>query len=55
VAGIQCASGKSGRAYAERGFGLITITKDSSLLQAGVKAELRAALGAAGGARDGYT
>lgn len=55
VAGIQCASGKSGRAYAERGFGLITITKDSSLLQAGARAELRAARGEAAGAKDGYT
>ncbi|WP_124078806.1 HpcH/HpaI aldolase family protein [Pigmentiphaga humi] len=57
VAGIQCASGKSGRAYAERGFGLITVIKDSALLQAGARQEIRAALGDAGSPAQaqGYT
>lgn len=56
VAGIQCASGASGRSYAEKGFGLITIIKDSALLQAGTRNEIRAAHGEAksGGAL-GYT
>lgn len=45
VSGIQCSGGKSGRAYAERGFGLITIAKDSALLQAGARNELRTAMG----------
>lgn len=45
VAGIQCASGASGRAYAQKGFGLITIIKDSALLQAGARNEIRAAHG----------
>lgn len=47
VAGIQCGSGRSGHAYAQQGFRLVTITKDSAILQAGVRAELRAALGEA--------
>jgi 4-hydroxy-2-oxoheptanedioate aldolase len=45
VAGIQCASGKSGRQYAERGFGLVTIAKDTSLLQAAARNEARIAIG----------
>lgn len=48
VAGIQCASGASGRKYAEQGFGLVTIAKDSALLQAGIRRELKAATEAAG-------
>jgi 4-hydroxy-2-oxoheptanedioate aldolase len=44
IAGIQCSNGASGRKYAERGFQLVTITKDSSLLQAGVSRELKDAL-----------
>ncbi len=57
VAGIQCASGKSGRNYAEKGFGLITIIKDSAIIQAGARQEILAALGNPGGAteRQGYT
>ena len=45
IAGIQCASGASGRAYAERGFQLITIAKDSSMLQAGARRESQVANG----------
>lgn len=45
VAGIQCASGSSGKRYAAQGFRLITIGKDSSLLQAAAKNEIRVALG----------
>jgi 4-hydroxy-2-oxoheptanedioate aldolase len=45
VAGIQCASGKSGRKYADQGFGLITVAKDTSLLQAAVRTEFRIASG----------
>jgi 4-hydroxy-2-oxoheptanedioate aldolase len=45
IAGIQCGTGASGRKYAEMGFQLVTITKDSSLLQAGVTRELDDALG----------
>jgi 4-hydroxy-2-oxoheptanedioate aldolase len=55
VAGIQCSSGKSGRAYAERGFGLVTIAKDSSLLQAAARTEIRIANGQAAPAKEGYT
>ena len=45
VAGIQCASGKAGKAYADAGFRLVTIGKDSAMLQAGARNEIRAALG----------
>lgn len=56
VAGIQCASGSSGRAYAAKGFGLITIIKDSALLQAGARSEILAAHGEAHStAAPGYT
>lgn len=57
ISGIQCSGGKTGRAYAERGFGLITIAKDSALLQAGAKRELMTALGrdAAAMQTGGYT
>lgn len=44
VSGIQCSAGKTGRLYAERGFGLITIAKDSALLQSGARRELLTAL-----------
>lgn len=56
VAGIQCASGASGRRYAEAGFGLVTIIKDTAILQAGARRELSAAIGPASDARqEGYT
>ena len=55
VAGIQCSSGKSGKAYAERGFGLVTIAKDSSLLQAAARAEIRISNGQNAPAKQGYT
>ncbi len=45
IAGIQCASGSSGKRYAAQGFRLITIGKDSSLLQSAAKQEIRVALG----------
>ena len=59
IAGIQCATGASGRRYAEQGFQLVTITKDSSLLLAGARKDLADALGGktvpAGAAGKGYT
>lgn len=59
VAGIQCASGQAGRRYAELGFGLITVGKDTSLLQAAARHEIRVATGAiaptAAVAQGGYT
>ncbi len=56
VAGIQCATGKFGRDYAERGFGLVTIAKDSAILQAGVRKEIQVANGGADHvAKIGYT
>jgi 4-hydroxy-2-oxoheptanedioate aldolase len=56
IAGIQCASGASGRAYAERGFKLITIAKDSSLIQAGARRESQVANGGSDNTeRIGYT
>lgn len=45
VAGIQCASGKFGKQYASQGFGLVTVGKDSSLLQAAAKNEILIATG----------
>lgn len=56
VAGIQCGSGRSAHDYAKQGFGLVTFTKDSALLQAGVRNEVRAALGQSGSTgKQGYT
>ncbi len=56
IAGIQCASGQFGRAYAERGFKLITIAKDSALLQAGARKEIQIANGGPDSiAKIGYT
>ena len=59
IPGIQCSTGAAGRRQAERGFRLVTITKDSSLIQAGVKKELADALGPKGvketAASKGYT
>jgi 4-hydroxy-2-oxoheptanedioate aldolase len=58
VAGIQCGSGKAARKQADRGFRLVTFTKDSSLLPAAVEREV-AALGtelvSANGSQRGYT
>jgi 4-hydroxy-2-oxoheptanedioate aldolase len=53
VAGIQCGSGASARRYADRGFGLVTFAKDSSVLQAAMRKELEAAAGEAGAAGAG--
>ena len=55
VAGIQCGTGAAARRYADMGFGLVTFTKDSSLLSSATKKELDAARGeAAGGGKQGY-
>jgi len=43
VAGIQCGSGRSAKKYAERGFGLVTFTKDSNLIPSAVDREIAAA------------
>jgi 4-hydroxy-2-oxoheptanedioate aldolase len=56
IAGIQCGSGKSARAFADRGFRLVTFTKDSNLLPVAVEREvaaLRPAV-AANGKQQGY-
>jgi 4-hydroxy-2-oxoheptanedioate aldolase len=42
IAGIQCGSGKAARKQADRGFRLLTFTKDSSLLPAAVEHEVAA-------------
>lgn len=57
VAGIQCSGGKSGKRYAQQGFQLVTIAKDSALLQGGARRELREALDKAGSdaGAGGYT
>jgi 4-hydroxy-2-oxoheptanedioate aldolase len=44
VPGIQCGSGRSARKFADRGFRLVTLTKDTSLLPAAVEKEIAAAL-----------
>ncbi len=60
IAGIQCGSGKAARKQADRGFRLVTFTKDSSLLPAAVEREI-AAIGdavtvpVADGKAKGYT
>jgi 4-hydroxy-2-oxoheptanedioate aldolase len=55
IAGIQCGSGKSARKHADKGFQLVTFTKDSSLLPARVEKELAAALGSEQAAKErGY-
>lgn len=55
IAGIQCSSGKSGKAYAERGFKLVTIAKDSALLQSAARNEIRIATGQTAPVQQGYT
>jgi 4-hydroxy-2-oxoheptanedioate aldolase len=56
VAGIQCGSAKAGRSYAERGFGLVTIGKDTALLESAARNEVRIALGTTEPAgQKGYT
>lgn len=55
VAGIQCGSGGPARRYAEQGFGLVTVTKDSALLTGGVARELGAARGRDASGRVAYT
>lgn len=42
IAGIQCGSGKSARKFADRGFKLVTFTKDSNLLPVAVEKEVEA-------------
>lgn len=56
VPGIQCGSGQAARKMAERGFRLVTFSKDSSLLPAAVQQEANAARGKTQAeARKGYT
>jgi 4-hydroxy-2-oxoheptanedioate aldolase len=56
VPGIQTGSGAGARKLAERGFRLITFSKDSSLLPAAVQLEANAALGKSQAeAKKGYT
>jgi 4-hydroxy-2-oxoheptanedioate aldolase len=58
IAGIQCGSGKAARKFADRGFRLVTFTKDSSLLPAAVEKEVAACVGelaGANGKQKGYT
>jgi 4-hydroxy-2-oxoheptanedioate aldolase len=56
VPGIQTGTGAAARKMAERGFRLITFSKDSSLLPAAVQGEVNAARGnAVEQARRGYT
>jgi 4-hydroxy-2-oxoheptanedioate aldolase len=45
VLGTACGSGEAGRRYAEHGFQFLTITGDTSVLAAGMKASLIAARG----------
>jgi 4-hydroxy-2-oxoheptanedioate aldolase len=42
IGGIQCGTGKSARAFADRGFRLVTFTKDSNLLPVAVEREVAA-------------
>jgi len=58
VAGIQCGSGASGRKYSEMGFRLVTVAKDTSLIQSAVKGEIKSAFGGTApgeGPAAGYT
>jgi 4-hydroxy-2-oxoheptanedioate aldolase len=56
VPGIQTGSGAAARKQADRGFRLVTFSKDSSLLPAAVQLEVNAALGNDGPqAARGYT
>ena len=57
VAGIQCSGGRTGKQYADKGFQLVTVIKDSALLQAGAKREIRVALdqGSTPAEQGGYT
>lgn len=56
VPGIQTGTGAAARKMAERGFRLITFSKDSSLLPAAVQLEVNAALGKARSeTKKGYT
>ncbi len=48
IAGIQCSHGRTAFAMAQRGFRLVTFTKDAALIPAGVKQELAAAQGRSG-------
>ncbi len=55
AAGIQCGSGAAARRYADEGFQLVTVTKDSALLTGGIARELAALHGRDGVARVAYT
>jgi 4-hydroxy-2-oxoheptanedioate aldolase len=45
AAGIQCSDGAAARLQAQAGFQMVTVAKDSALLQAAVRRELRVARG----------
>lgn len=49
VVGIQCDSGRAAATYLDRGFRLVTVAKDSTMLQAAALRELDAARGGARG------
>ena len=55
VPGIQCGNGSAALRCVEQGFGLVTFTKDSAILQAGVERELSQARGKGAAAPRGYT
>jgi 4-hydroxy-2-oxoheptanedioate aldolase len=55
IPGIQTGTGAGARKMSERGFRLVTFSKDSSLLPAAVQAEINAALGKGAGEKKGYT
>lgn len=56
IPGIQTGTGAAARKMAERGFHMVTFSKDSSLLPAAVQTEANAALGKIeAAARKGYT
>lgn len=55
VAGIQCGSGVAARRYADEGFRLVTVTKDSALLTGGITRELADLHGRQGAGRVAYT
>jgi 4-hydroxy-2-oxoheptanedioate aldolase len=56
VAGIQCDSGRKARAWIDRGFRMVTVGKDSTMLQRACAMEMAVARGAADANIDlGYT
>lgn len=56
IAGIQCSDGARARGFVDLGFTMVTIAKDTSLIQAGVTAELAGLRsGTPAGAASAYT